>query len=212
MTKNLKRQYNNEYPSVTQVLDVLRKIGLENWFKMNTIAYINEKSSKGKLIGKQIHEGIESFIETGKANIQTDYDFEVTNALKSFMLFKKENPLINIRNSELMLTSEKYGFNGTTDCIADINGELIVIDWKSGEAKESDKPKIWDEWVYQCSAYVELYNEVNESNIKKAIIVAIAKDKVSYNLQEINEDEIKGCFNEVFLPALRILNYKKRKV
>lgn len=40
-----RRDYQNDYPSVTQALDVLRKIGLEMWFKINTLEYINTKSA-----------------------------------------------------------------------------------------------------------------------------------------------------------------------
>ena len=42
-----RRQYNNDYGSVTQILNVLRKQGLENWFKYNTAQFCNEESKKG---------------------------------------------------------------------------------------------------------------------------------------------------------------------
>lgn len=201
-----KRAYNNDYPSVTQVLDVLRKPGLEAWFKFNTLKLINEESSKGKLIGTQIHDAIQSFIETGKAKIETEYDVEVTNALKSFMEFKKTFPL-ELKRSEVQLTSASYKFNGQIDCIGDMG---ILFDWKTGKCKDKDKPDIYDEYKYQVSAYVHLYNENHEDKINQAIIVSISKDKVSYNTYEMEIDEINDCFNEVFLPALRILNYKRR--
>lgn len=202
-----KRQYENDYPSVTQVLDILRKIGLEFWFKNNTLEFINRESSKGKLIGTQIHEAIQSYIETGTAKMDTEYQQEVTNALKSFMLFRKENPSVSLKVSEMGLTSEKHKFNGTIDCI----GEGIIFDWKTGQAKEKPCPDIYDEYRYQVSAYVHLYNEIHGKNIEKAIIVSIAKDKVCYATHEMNKTEIEDCFNEVFLPSLKILNFKRRK-
>lgn len=200
-----RRNYENDYPSVTGVLDVLRKIGLENWFKFNTLKFINEESSKGKLIGTQIHDAIQSYIETGSAKVDTEYNEEVTNALKSFMEFRKAYPLINLKNAELPLTSEIHKFNGTIDCI----GENLILDWKTGKCKEKDSPDIYDEYKYQVSAYVYLYNEINKTNINKALIVSIAKDKVAYSTYEMTEQEINDCFNEVFLPCLRICNYKK---
>ena len=200
-----KRAYENDYPSVTTILGVLRKIGLEIWFKYNTSKFCDEKSAKGKLIGTQIHEAIQSYIETGKASVSTEYDVEVTNALKSFMLFRKENPQYILKRAELPLTSEQHKFNGTIDCI----GENIMWDWKTGECKDKDKPNIYDEWKYQVSAYVYLYNEVNKTNIELANIVAIAKDKVSYNIYSMNKKEIDSCFNEVFLSCLKILTYQK---
>ena len=206
MIKKAHRDYQNEYPSVTQILSVLRKIGLEMWFKYNTAKFCDEKSNKGKLIGKQIHEAIQSFIETGTAKIETEHEEEVTNALKSFMLFRSENKDI-LKRAELPLTSEKYKFNGTIDCI----GEGIMFDWKTGEAKDNDKPKIYDEWKYQVAAYVNLYNEVNGTDIQEARIVAIAKDKISYDVYSMDKQEIDDCFSRAFLPCLAILNYQKQQ-
>lgn len=199
-----RRQYKNDYPSVTTILSVLRKIGLEMWFKYNTAKFCDDKSNKGKLIGSQIHEAIQSFIETGEASIETEYDQEVSNALKSFMLFKKDNPEIQLQRSEIKLTSEIHKFNGTIDCIANDT----MVDWKSGECKDNDCPKIYDEWKYQVAAYVYLYNEVNNTNIEKALIVAIGKDAIGYNLYKMDKEEIDNCFNKVFLPCLEITNYQ----
>lgn len=206
-----KRQYDNSYPSVTIVLGVLRKIGLEFWFKVNTAKFCDEESAKGKLIGTQIHEGIHSFIQTGEIKVKTEYSDEVTNALKGFVAFRKVHPEIKLTNSEIMMTSETYHYNGTLDCIAEENGNLIILDWKTGNAKKKDKPDIYDEYKYQVAAYVKAYNEINKTNINRAIILSLAKDKIAYNEYPMDEREINDCFNEAFLPALKIWNYQNRK-
>lgn len=201
------RDYDNEYPSVTTILGILRKIGLEFWFKNNTLKFIIEATIKGKLIGTQTHEAIEHYINTGEAKIETEYPNEVTNALKSFMLFRKEHPELVINTSEVALVSEIYKYNGTIDAPCPPN----LFDWKSGEAKKESSPKVYDEWKYQASAYVKLWNENNPDKlINKVYIVAIAKDKVAYSMCEMEEEEIDNCFNEVFLPCLRINNYQRR--
>jgi hypothetical protein len=201
-----KRNYDNNYLSVTQVLDVLRKPGLEMWFKLNTIKEIKTQSAKGKEIGTQIHEAIHRYIETGETKVETAYAEEVGNALRSFMLFRKENPGIVLKNAEIAMTSESLQVNGTLDCLS----EGVLLDWKTGQAKEKDKPAIYDEAKYQVAAYVFLYNEIFDAKIRKAVIVAVAKDKVAYNLYAMEWDEIKACFNEVFLPSLRIATYQRR--
>lgn len=206
-----KRDYQNNYPSVTTALSVLRKIGLEMWFKMNTLEYCNKESAKGKLIGTQIHDAIQSYIETGKAKTETEYADEVRNALNSFMLFKKENPQYILQKSEIALTSEIYKYNGQIDCTAEVDGKLIIADWKTGQAKDKEKPDIYAEYLYQVSAYVYLYNEVNKTNIDQAVIVSIAKDKVCYNIKVINRQEIDSCFQDVFLSCLKIYNHQKKE-
>lgn len=209
------RDYDNDWPSVTTILGVLRKPGLEHWYKTNTLQFITNATTKGKTIGKQTHDAIEHFINTGKARIESEYPTEVINALNSFMLFRKEHPEIFLERSEMALVSEKYKFNGTIDCIAKSDKDLVLpdllLDWKSGEAKNEDKPKIFDEWKFQAASYVKLANEVKIWDIKKAIIVAIAKDKVAYNLHIMYEEEINDCFNQVFLPCLTILKYQKER-
>ena len=205
-----KRNYDNAYPSVTTVLGVLRKIGLEFWFKWNTAKFCDDESNKGKLIGTQIHEGIHSLIQTGEIKVKTEYTEEVTNALKAFVEFRKANPDIKLENSEIQMTSEKYHYNGTLDCIAN-NGSLILMDWKTGKCGKKDKPDIYDEYKYQVAAYVYAYNEINNANINKAIILSLAKDRVVYNEYIMEEAEIKAAFEEAFLPALKIWNYQNRK-
>ena len=206
-----KRKYDNEYPSVTTVLGVLRKIGLEMWFKWNTAKFCDEASEKGKLIGTQIHEAIENYILKKEVKVTTEYGEEVSNVLKSFMLFRKEHPEIELEWSEITLTSKAHGYNGTMDCRAVRASSSIILDWKSGECKKKDAPVIYDEYKYQVAAYVYAYNEVNNANIDTAIIVCFAKDKVSYILYEMNWEEISSCFKEVFLPALKIYNYQNKE-
>ena len=202
------RAYENEYPSVTQCLDVLRKHGLEYWFKTNTIEFINKASAKGKAIGTATHEAISHYILTGEAKIETEWPDEVTNALRSFILFRKENPELKLSLSEEALTSEVYKFNGTLDAPC----PPILYDWKSCEKKDKEELPEYAEWKYQCSAYVKLWNEHHPENpINSACIVAIAKDTVAYKKIEMNEREIEDCFNEVFLSVLRIYNYQHKK-
>ena len=209
MKKN-KRDYQNSFPSVTQVLGVLRKIALEYWFKVNTLQFITEESNKGKTIGTQIHTAIQEYIETGTAKIDTEYAVEVSNALNSFILFSRENKDIKFKRSEIALTSQEHGFNGTIDCVALDGDKLIIGDWKTGKKSDKEKPPVYDEYLTQVAAYVYLYNENNSEKVNEAIIVPIAKDTVAYNTHRMDREQIDVCFNDCFLPALKIYNHQKR--
>ena len=205
------RNYQNDYPSVTQVLVILRKPGLENWFKYNSAQFCNAESSKGKQIGTEIHDAIQSHIEKREVKIETQYGEEVATALKSFMLFRKEHPEIKLIKSEIQLTSLIWGYNGTMDVSGRIEPDIVPGDWKSGKAKDEDKPKIYPEHIYQVASYLKVYNEVTHSEAKKAFIAVFAKDKVAYNYRLIEEQVINEVFDEVFLPCLKIHNYQRRK-
>lgn len=208
-----KREYQNAYASVTEVLNVLRKIGLENWFLYNTAQFCKQKSERGKLIGTQIHDGIHSYIQTGRAEIPTHYGEEVKTALMSFIKFRNDHPEISLTNSEIPLTSERYKFNGTLDCLAeDSNKEIVLFDWKTSECKKKEQPPVYDEYLYQVSAYVKLHNERCAPTIKEAYILVLAKDQVAYTLIKLTEQIIDDCFNKVFLPALEIYYYQKELI
>lgn len=202
------RDYEKAYPSVTQILGILRKIGLEFWFKYNTKEFCDAKSKRGKEIGTEIHEAIQMHIEDGKVKIETQYAEEVKNALASFALFKKEHPEIKLKKAEMQVVSEKHKYNGTLDCLGN-DGEDVVVDWKTGECKKKSTPAIYDEYVYQTAAYVKSYNEQEKKNIQKAYIVVFAKDAVAYTLREIDKTEIDKSFKRVFLSCLSIYNYQK---
>lgn len=201
-----KRQYNNDYPSVTQVIAQLRSPALEYWFKSHTLEEINRLSARGKQIGTEMHDCIQDFIEKGESKIDTQYPDEITMALKSFQLFRKENPHINLKRSEIKLTSEQYKYNGTIDCLSD----SILVDWKSSTCKEKEKPEIYFEAKIQVSAYIHLLNECEKLGFNEGLIVPIAKDKIAYNTYFMKHNEVYDCFNEVFLPLLKVFNYQKR--
>jgi hypothetical protein len=202
-----KRDYDNDYPSVTTVIDILRKIGLENWFKYNTPAFIKTESAKAKEIGTQLHEAIQTHIELNTLKVDTQYPNEITNALKSFMLFKKECPQIKLKRSEIKMTSEVWKVNGTLDCIGN-DGEEVILDWKSGNARDDIKPPIYDEYLIQVAAYVGLYNQINNTNISHAYVLALAKDKITYNLEKVNDETLFIGFR-IFTKCLEIYNDKK---
>jgi len=201
------REYNNDYPSVTQVLDILRKIGLEMWFKNNTPQFIKTESEKARAIGTQLHDAIQDHIESNTIKVETKYPDEISNALKSFMQFKADYPHIKLQRAEVKMTSQSIRVNGTLDCVGN-DGEMVIFDWKTGNAKDDIKPAIYDEYIYQVSAYVHIYNELNNTDIKKAYILSLAKDKVAYNFEEIDFTLLKLGF-EIFLNCLDTYNNKK---
>lgn len=207
--------YGNDYGSVTQIRDVLRKIGLEWWFKVNTAAFCDETSLKSKAIGTTIHRIIQAHIEEEAFGVETDYPGEVQTAIKSFFKFKKEHPEIKLRRSEIKVVSHKYKYNGTLDCLADENKNLILFDWKSAECKvgtdkEVEKPTIYAESEYQATAYVKAYNEMQGFEaIRKAGILALAKDKVAYNYLTLSAEKMDEIFERVFIPCISIYYYQK---
>ena len=91
----------------------------------------------------------------------------------SEFLFKQSKPQLdlidNIHAIEKPLYSLKLGVAGTVDCIAEYEGELAVIDFKTSK---KPKPRKWiDHYFVQCAAYACMLYEMKEIPVKKFVII-----------------------------------------
>ena len=96
----------------------------------------------------------------------------------SEMLFKqsksKLNLIDNIHAIEKPLYSLRLGVAGTVDCIAEYEGELAVIDFKTSK---KPKPRKWiDHYFVQCAAYACMLYEMKEIPVKKFVIIMSCED------------------------------------
>jgi ATP-dependent exoDNAse (exonuclease V) beta subunit len=96
-------------------------------------------------------------------------------------LFKLIKPYIdkidNIRMLETIMYSKKLTLAGQVDCVADYNGKLSVIDFKT-----ANKERIED-WVenyfLQTSAYSMMYEELYGEKIEQLVVILACEDGVA---------------------------------
>jgi len=91
----------------------------------------------------------------------------------SQILFKVAKPELNKINNihalESSLYSKVLGVAGTVDCIAEYNGELAVIDFKTSK---KPKPVEWIEHYFvQAVAYACMLYEMTGISVKKLVIL-----------------------------------------
>jgi genome maintenance exonuclease 1 len=91
----------------------------------------------------------------------------------SDILFKLAKPKLDLINNihalETSLYSQKLGVAGTVDCIAEYDGELAIIDFKTSK---KPKPKDWIEHYFvQCAAYACMLYEMTGIIVKKFVII-----------------------------------------
>lgn len=96
----------------------------------------------------------------------------------SDFLFKQAksdlNKIDNIHAIEQSLFSKELGVAGTVDCIAEHEGELAVIDFKTSK---KPKPKKWIEHYFvQCAAYACMLYEMTGIIVKKFVIIMSCED------------------------------------
>ena len=92
--------------------------------------------------------------------------------LSQFLFLQAKSDLDKIDNIhaiEQALFSKELGVAGTVDCIAEYEGELAVIDFKTSK---KPKPEKWIEHYYvQCAAYACMLYEMTGIMVKKFVII-----------------------------------------
>ena len=79
------------------------------------------------------------------------------------------NRINNIHALEGSLYSKQLGIAGTVDCIAQFDGELAIIDFKTSK---KPKPREWIEHYFvQCMAYGCMLYELTGISVKKLVII-----------------------------------------
>ena len=180
-TLNKKRFYNTPegklYPSITTVLSIRKKDGLIEWRKRVGDDVANYISGNAVRRGIKIHEMCEDYLN----NMHDDALFE-TYEKEHFLywcLFKqlRDQALCDIDNiyaQEVGLYSDKYKVAGRVDCIAEYNGVLSVIDFKTSTRERTDD---WNENYYiQGAAYAEMFEERTEIKVNQIVILVVTED------------------------------------
>ena len=87
-----------------------------------------------------------------------------------FKISKPElNKIDNIHALEGALYSKQLGIAGTVDCIADYDGELAIIDFKTSK---KPKPRDWIEHYFvQAMGYGCMLYELKNISVKKLVII-----------------------------------------
>ena len=140
-----------KYPSVTTVTGILSSASIQEWRKRVGEEEANRVSARASKRGTQIHSLCEDYLTTGKAD-PNPFDMEMFNSLVPSLSL-----IDNIHALESPLFSHKLKVAGTVDCIAEYDGVLSVIDFKtSGRIKEKkDIPG----YFIQTAAYAYMFWE-----------------------------------------------------
>jgi genome maintenance exonuclease 1 len=99
----------------------------------------------------------------------------------------KLNNINNIHALESSLYSKVLGIAGTVDCIAEYNGELAIIDFKTSK---KPKPVEWIEHYFvQCMAYGCMLYELTGISIKKLVIIMACENGECVVYEEYDKEK-----------------------
>ena len=161
----------NKYPSITTILSVRNKSGLVEWRKRVGDKVANHVMHKAAARGTSVHHMCEDYLNN------ENIDHHQKNFLPWCLFTQLQKVLTNIDNihaQEAGLYSDKYKVAGRVDCIAEYNGVLSIIDFKTSTKERNDE---WNENYYiQCSAYAEMYGERTGTEIDQIVILCVTED------------------------------------
>ena len=151
--------------SITSITSFWNREKFAKWRKKIGEDKANEITRKATSRGTDTHTLIEHYLlnEETLPKVQPISDF----------LYKIAKPTLNnidnIHALEGSLYSKQLGVAGTVDCIAEYDGELAVIDFKTAAAP---KPRDWiDGYFVQAAAYACMYYELTGISVKKLVII-----------------------------------------
>jgi hypothetical protein len=151
------------YPSVTTVLGVEKNAELEAW--RNSVGHeeANLTSARAAARGTRIH-GLCEDVLFGRPAEPGMFDVEVFDVMKQAL-----ERIDNIYAIELRMFSDILKIAGTVDLIAEYEGELAIIDWKTS-ARLKHRDDIHS-YFMQCSAYAVAFEELTGIKVRNIVIV-----------------------------------------
>jgi len=163
-----KRVYVNgdgdKYPSVTSVLSVRGKKGIFEWRQRVGAEEADRVSRKASTRGTRIHKLCETYLLNEELPELLPLDLDT---------WKKFRPIVeridNIHYVEPFLYSNHLGMAGQCDCIAEFDGKLSVIDFKT--SRRLKKHEGISGYFAQCAAYAVMYEELTGIAINRTVVL-----------------------------------------
>src|SRR5210317_889905 len=157
------------YPSITTVLGVQPKPGLDAWRKN-----VGEEAAKWEMAraarrGKTTHTLVEQYLKGETPSTRDVLPLGLFALLKPYL-----KQIDNVHCLETILYSKKLTIAGQVDCIAEYNGKLSVIDFKTANKERNDS---WIEnYFLQTTAYAIMYEELFGKVIDQIVILIASED------------------------------------
>jgi ATP-dependent exoDNAse (exonuclease V) beta subunit len=156
-----------QYPSISTICSYRKRQSIAEWRKRVGDKEATKISTRAASAGTTLHSIVEDYLNN-------DLDLEkYKDKFLPVLLFKQAKQMLsrvnNIHFQEAPLYSHELGIAGRVDCIAEFDGKLSVIDFKTSS---KEKKESWIEnYFVQETGYAKMYEE--RSGIKVEQIVTL---------------------------------------
>jgi CRISPR/Cas system-associated exonuclease Cas4 (RecB family) len=170
-----KRHYvtpNGKYPSITSVLSVLSKDGIIAWRKRVGEKEANRISTQAARRGTNVHQMCEDYL-----NNELDQKSFLPHERDMFYPLQKalDKSIGTVYAQEAPLYSDYLGLAGRVDCVAEWDGRLSIVDFKTSRKL---KKKEWiTNYFQQATAYAIMWEERTGIPIDKLVIAITVEDE-----------------------------------
>lgn len=210
---------------VTTVLGVINKPALMTWpmnealnylktkFNSGNPIYANDfleaakaylkKSDQGKNTGTDIHAALEAFL--------TGNDYEKTpNTAKAIIAFEEWENKVHpkVLATEQIIYSKNYDFAGTYDALFEVDGKVVLVDFKTTNSSRFAPLGIYPEMFLQLGAYSAAHQEENPLEIiEDLMIIRVGKDGVLNTLRSSELGLSVQYCQDAFLSTLQTYKF-----
>ena len=154
------------YPSVTTITGQMTKKAIQEWRARVGEKEANRVTKKASSRGTSIHKLCEHYILNNMDDVKVmPSNKEMFDAMSNHL----RDHVDNIHGVESFLYSDFLRTAGQVDCIAEYDGVLSVIDFKTSKKR---KPESWiQNYFVQAAAYSFMFEERTNIQIPQLVIM-----------------------------------------
>jgi genome maintenance exonuclease 1 len=179
-------------PSVTTVVGAMKKQAIMEWRNRVGEVEANRISKLATGRGNRVHDLAERYLK----NKKIEWVREMPDSVEMFRtLIPHLHRINNIHYIEQALWSEQIGLAGRVDLIAEWDGVLSVIDFKT--SKKIKKKEDIQDYFAQCTAYAGMYEEHVSVPVDQIVIVMAVENEEPLIFIEKTGDHINTLLEHI---------------
>jgi PD-(D/E)XK nuclease superfamily len=182
----------DRFPSVTTVVGAAsnKKEIIQAWRNRVGHEEANRITRISASRGTKVHSLCEDYLNnTLSKNVFPD-SLEMFRSIKPFL-----NRINNIHFQEKPLWSKNLKLAGTVDCIAEFDGVLSVIDFKT--SKRTKYLEDIEDYFWQTCAYALMYEELSGLVINQLVVIMAVENDPPLLFVQKTEDYIEGLVGAI---------------
>jgi len=162
-----------KYPSITTVLSILSKDSIAKWRKRIGEERADQITFRASQRGTNVHELIEKYINNDSKYL-SGY---MPNIVANFLSVKDilDERIGKVYGQELPLYSDHLRLAGRVDCVAEFDGKISIIDFKT--SRKLKRREYIENYFCQEAGYAVMWEERTGMPITQLVTIIAVDDE-----------------------------------